>query len=233
MYNDWTQNAPMTGGGGVNWGGVAGGIASGLGGLIGGNMMGNAYDSYGNQVNQGMDKQNQLYDQGLGYYQPYYDQGTNAFNKYGQAIDRMSNPSQYVSDIYNGYSQSPMAAFQMQEGMRAGNNAAAASGQLGSPAEQMAMQRYAQGVSSQDMQRWYDNVNGANNTYLGGLGNQASTGFGAAERMAGNRQGLADNLAELLQNLGMSQTNASASRSGGIGDLIGGALGVAGGFGLF
>lgn len=227
MYRDYSQNAPMTGGNGnsgsgFDWQSALPGFMGGAGGLLGGLFGKHGADQYGNQIQNAQNESKDLYNQGLQYYQPYYDQGTDAFGKYGQAVDRMSDPTQFVNGIMDQYQESPGAQFQQQQGLMQANNASAASGSLGSPQEQIALQKYGQGVSNQDMQQYMQNALGVNSQYLSGLGNQSQMGFGAAQSMNQNRQGLADNLAELLQNLGLSQAQGSQAMGGGLGGLLGG-----------
>lgn len=222
-----SSGSPNNNGSGNSWGNIFGQGLSGLAGYLGGQSNANGYDNMSNQIQNAQNQQNQLYDQGLGYYKPYYDQGTSAFNQYGSAINQMSDPSGYVNDLMSKYQSSPNAQFQIQEGTRAANNASAASGQLGSAAEQMGLQRYAQGVSSADQQQYLNNAMGVQNQYLQGLQNQSNMGYNAGQGMANNRQGLADNLATLLQNLGLSQANSGAASGGGLGDLLGAGASIA------
>lgn len=228
MYNDWTQNAPMTGAGGngYDWRKMTSGALGGIGGLIGGMMSGNGYDQMGNYIGQGRDAIQKNFDQGLGYLDPYNQAGMAAMGQYGQALGRMGNSTGFLNNIMNQYQTSPQAAYQSREMQRASNNAAAAGGQLGSPAEQMAMSRYQQGITSNDQQNWINNNLGINNQYLSGLQGLTGMGFNAAGQMNQNRMGLGENINNSYMNQGLAGMNGAAARGSGIGDLVGGIAGM-------
>ena len=230
VYDEFNAGgSPSDGGSGFNWNNLGGGLLSGIGGLVSGIFGQNSYGDESGQI-QNAEKQDQQYaDQGLGYLQPYNQAGQQAMGNYQSRLDQMSNPTGFTNQIMNSYQTSPMAQYQMQTGQRASDNASAASGNLGTPAQQMSLDRYMQGVTSQDQQRYMGNVMGVNNNYLSGENNLMQTGYGAAGQMNQNRMQLGANLSYLLQSLGMSQGNGNNALGGGIGDLIGG---IASGFGF-
>lgn len=200
---------------------LSGGL-SGIAGMAGGMMSGNGFDQMSNYIGQGKDAVQNNFDQGSQYLQPYNQAGMNAMGQYSQALNGMSNPVGYMNNIMSQYQQSPQAQFETQEMQRASNNSAAAGGQLGSPAQQMAVSRYQNQISNADQQRFFNNAQGINNQYLGGLQGLTGQGFNAAGQMNQNRMGLGDDLATLLQNMGLSQGMSDKSVGGGIGNLIGG-----------
>lgn len=195
-----------------------------FGGFIGNLISGGGSSGYGdmsNQIQQGINALNQQYGSGQQVLQPWEQQGLNAFGQYGSAINGMSNPSQFYSNIMNQYQMSPAAQFQEQQGQQAMNQASAASGTLGSGGAQKALDQYSQGVASQDQNQYFGNVMGINNQYLGGLQNQYGTGFGAANALNENYMGLGNQLAAMYGNLGESQLGGQSSMYGGLQNLIG------------
>lgn len=202
-----------------------------FGGFIGNLISGggsSGYGAMGNEIQQGINSLNQQYGYGQKVLQPWEQQGLNAFGQYGSAINSMANPSQFYSNIMNQYQMSPAAQFQEQQGQQAMNQAAAASGTLGSGGAQKALDQYSQGVAAQDQNQYFGNVMGINNQYLGGLQNQYGTGFGAANALNENYMNLGNNLAQMYGNLGQAQYGADQSMYGGLQGL----LGAAGGTGL-
>ena len=103
----------------------------------------------------------------------------------------MADPGAWVNKAMAGYQQSPWAKFQMQQGEQAAQQGAVAGGPAGG-AEQKALERYGQGVSSKDQQQYYNNMMGAYQDYLGGEKGLAGQGLQAqgeyAPGMAGQWQ---------------------------------------------
>ena len=79
-----------------------------------------------------------------------------------------------------GYQESPYARFQKQQGERAGQNAASASGLVGSTPFAQANQDYAQNITSQDQNTWLQNVLGINKQYGEGQNNLTQGGQNSA-----------------------------------------------------
>lgn len=124
------------------------------------------------------------YQEGQGYLNPWAQFGQNAMGKYENALGKMSDSQGYINGIMNGYQQSPWAKFQMEQGMKGMNNAASASGMVGSGAQMKAAADFSQGLSSRDMQQWFQNNFGVDQQYLGGLNNQLGYGANAANMQA-------------------------------------------------
>src|ERR1700761_7078652 len=100
-------------------------IGSGIYSLTEGNPA-NAAQPYFNQINSELP----------GYYQPYTQGGQWAGQKLqDQFGNLLKNPGQFVNSVGSNYQQSPGFQFQVGQATNAANNAAAAGGMAGSPAE--------------------------------------------------------------------------------------------------
>lgn len=120
---------------------------------------------------------------------PYTHAGSQAIQQYLQSIMGMKDPSAWMKNIMGGYSQSPSAQLQQQQAIKAANQAGAASGMLGSGAEQSQIAQQAQGISQADQQRYLQNIMGVQGQYLGGLGSISGMGEqGATAQMQAQMQ---------------------------------------------
>lgn len=107
---------------------------------------------------------------------PYTGAGSQAIQQYLQSIMGMKDPAAWMKNIMGGYSQSPSAQLQQEAAIRSANQAGAASGMLGSGAEQSQIARQAQGISQEDQQRYLQNIMGVQGQFLGGLGGISQMG---------------------------------------------------------
>lgn len=133
--------------------------------------------------------------QGQSLFNPWINQATGpngSMNAYNQALNPMSNPQQFIQKMMQGYQQSPAAQYAQQQGIKGANAAGAASGMLGSGAEQTELQRQGQQITQQDQQNYLNNMMDTYGQYLGGLSNENQQGLGAST-----------NLASILSSLGM------------------------------
>lgn len=191
------------------------GLGSGAASLIGG-LFGNSGDPYkqaGNAYQQWAQK-------GAAAQNPFWQAGANAIPDYQKWLQSQSDPSQFINNMMNNYQQSPWAKYSQQQGMRAGENAASASGMMGSTPFVQAMQQNAQNISSGDMQNWLQNVLGINTQY----------GQGEQNLMQGG-QGAANALSQMYGNMGDYMGGAAYGQSAGgqndMWDKIGGLASIA------
>lgn len=198
--------------------GLAGGGA--LGGWIASLFGHDPFASSG----QYMDKMPGLYQQSFG---PYMQEGQQDLPYLRNQYQRMlEDPSGFLSKIGEGYKASPGYQYQVNEATRQANQAAAAGGMLGSPAEQAALAKRVSGIASQD---YGDYLNRALGIYGGGLqGVQGleNQGFKGAQDYARN---LSDYLQSRAQLAG-AQTGYQNQQMQGAGSMLGGLAGLIGSF---
>lgn len=153
-------------------------FGSGLGGFLGG-MFGNSgepYEAASGELKNYLNK-------AAGYQNPFFNAGAGAIPDYQKWLQGMSNPSGFINGLMGQYQESPWAKYQQQQSMRAGTNAASASGLTGSTPFAQQLQQNAQNISSQDMNQWLQNVLGINTQYGQGVGNLMTGGQNAANAM--------------------------------------------------
>jgi hypothetical protein len=193
----------------------AGGFGGDIGSIFQG-IFGNSGKPY--------DKESEAYDrynqQGINYLNPYNQAGQRGMGSYEEMLAKMKDPQAFVNNILKGYTQSPWAATQNKYGQEAIQNAASASGLIGSSPLVKAGADYANELTSKDMQQYLSNVLGVNTSALSGYSDLSHIGLGAASQMAQMMQQAAEAQA---QNAYGSQAGRNYDRNsmwGGIGDII-------------
>ncbi len=167
-----------------------------------------ARDEYKKYMNKGLDE-----------YAPYANAGRNALGNYQNFLNPMQDPNKYFNDIMSKYQESPYAHFQQNEAMNAGNNAASASGMLGSTAHSNANMAMSRNLSSQDMQQYLQNILGIGNTYMGGQQNLMNQGFNAAGARANMYQGGAQYMGDTKGSAAAANQKSLIEGLSGIGDM--------------
>jgi hypothetical protein len=144
----------------------------------------------------------------------------------GQYGNLINDPTALMSQIGGKFQASPGYQYQVDQATRAANQAAAAGGMLGSPAEQAGLQKNVMGLANQDYYNFMDRGMKDYSMGLSGLGDINQLGYNASS-------GLANNLAQALMsqaNLAYAgQQNKNQNRAGmwsGLGGLFGGMLGA-------
>jgi hypothetical protein len=181
------------------------GIANSLG------LFGGGQDPYKDASNQ----YKKYADQAASYQQPFYNAGTAAIPQYQSWLSSMSDPSAYINNLMGGYSQSPWSQYEQQQAMNAANNMGSASGLTGSTPLQLQAQQNASNISSQDMQKWLNNVLGINQMY--GQGQQYLIGSGQQ-----SANSLSKIYEELARQMGMSAYGQAAFQNQNASNMIGG-----------
>lgn len=122
---------------------------------------------------------------------PFYQAGTNAIPNFQNWLSGMQNPSEFINHLMSQYQQSPWAKYQQDQAMRAGTNAASASGLIGSTPFAQQLQQNASNISSQDQNQWLQNVLGINTQYGAGQQNLMTQGANSANALSNlfSRQG--------------------------------------------
>lgn len=148
---------------------------------------------------------------------PFLQAGQGALPQYQQFLQSMQNPSDFINHLMGQYQQSPFAQYEQNQAIRGGQNAASASGLIGSTPFAQQLQQNASNISSQDMQNWLQNVLGINTQYGQGL----SGLIGGGQQAANSLSGLYSGQAEGAGNLAYGQR---AGQNQNTGNIIGGLL---------
>lgn len=198
--------------------GGIGSILGGLGGLFGKKK--NPADDANRYLSQIPGKMNP-------YYQPYINAGRGALDtlrsEYGNLLN---NPSGVYGKLAQDYEPSKGYQFLLQQALNAGDNASARGGMLGTPQHQQEAMQTAQGLASQDFEKYLHNIMGLYQGGLGGMQGLEQQGYGASTDY-GNMLGSV--LGQQAQNAyagraGMNQANSQnwSNIFGGLGSIFGG-----------
>ncbi len=197
--------------------GAGQGSVNGLGALLS-SLFGNSSAPYQAGMNQMQGGMNQMQQ----WEQPWMQNGQQAMGNYNNMLGSMSNPSQFINNLMQNYQQSPNATYQMAQGQRANNNAAAASGMLGSTPFQQQSQQTAQGISSADMNQWLQNALGVNSQALQGYGNEMQMGQNATNSLLNQYGQYNTNMGQLAYGQANAQNqNMGQGIMGGLNFLFG------------
>ena len=205
------------GNGNFNWGGAGNALGGILGGLFGPDQ-GAPYQAAMNQYTQAANQANQGQ-------QPFWQAGTSAIPQYQNWLNSQQNAPGYINSIMGQYQESPYAKYLQQEAMRAGTNAASASGLTGSTPFAQQMAQTSAGISSGDLNNWLSQVLGINRQYGQGVGQEIGWGQNAANQMSNTYNQMGKEMGDAAYGQSQAQNNQQAGMWGGIGSLAGDVLG--------
>jgi len=115
-------------------------------------------------------------------YQPYAQAGQQAMDTTQPQYQRMAkDPQSMINEILAGYEQSPGAKYQQDRLGQGMANTAAAGGYRGTGYDQAQQGELMQGLMSQDMQQWLQNVTGMQGRGMQGLEQATGRGYNAME----------------------------------------------------
>ena len=189
-----------------------GGLGSLFGGLFGNS--GKPYDDAAKQYQEWMNR-------AQGAQQPYADAGKGAIGDYQSWLQGQKDPSGFINNLMGQYKESPYAQNLQQQSMNAGQNAASASGLMGSTPLVQQMQQNAGNIASQDQNQWLQNVLGINTQYGQGQNNLMQGGQNAANQLSNMYNQMGNSMGENAYNKGASKQNDFWNQMGGIGSIIG------------
>lgn len=189
-------------------------FTSGIGSLFGG-LFGHSDKPYKDAEEQ----YNKYYNNAVQNQQPYQDAGTGAIPKYQDWLDAQKDPAKFINDQMGKYNESDYAHNLQQSSLNAGQNAASASGLMGSTPMMQQLQQNAGQITSADQNQWLQHVLGINSHYGAGQKGLIDTGKGAA-----------NSLSDLNNTMGGRMGDAEYGRSAGKQNdwfnKIGGAIGT-------
>lgn len=188
------------------------------GGMIGAGLLGNAFSNK-NPAKGAMKYLNQVPGVAQSYYDPYINAGKNALPTLQQQLQSLiSNPTALMKMIGSQYQQSPGYQFEVDQATKAANQAAAAGGMAGSPAEQQALAEVIQGISSRDYNNFLNQGIGLYNQGLAGEEGINEMGYKATNNLV---QQIIDSILSKAKLSYAGQVNKNESSGGIFGPLLG------------
>lgn len=194
------------------------GALSGAGGLFGG-LFGNS----GTPYDKAMDQYKEWGEKARQTQQPFLDAGHGAIGDYQEWLQGQKDPSGFINNLMGQYQESAYSQYLQRQSLRAGQNAASASGLSGSTPLFQQMQQNSGNIASQDMNQWLQNVLGINTQYGQGQNNLMTGGQNAANSLTNMYGDMGKSMAEQAYNKEQSKQN-------GFWNTIGGGLGLIGSF---
>jgi len=190
----------------------------GFGGLLGG-LFSDSAKPYNTAINQYQKYANQA----QSTQQPYLEAGQQAIPAYQQWLQGQQNPSEFMNNLMGQYQESPYAQYLQKQSLRAGQNAASASGLSGSTPLMQQLQQNSGNIASGDLNGWLQNVLGINTQY----------GQGQQNLMQGGQQA-ANSLSNIYGNLGNfmaeQQMNKETAHKNDFWNMLGSGIGLLGAF---
>jgi hypothetical protein len=205
---------PLLGGG--KGSDITSGILGALGSYLSGQKIAGGYGDYEDQMRQIIESLTKAQGQGLGFLQPFQSAGATAVPQVQKMLSLLQNPLMARQFLMRGFSQSPEAKAQLEEGTRASNAAAAAGGTLGSGAQRAALQQFGQEVQSRDVDKYLGQQQDLFGKALSGEQGQEQLGLSAGSSMANFLAQLQQALAGARSGLGIGEIGEATAGAGGL-----------------
>ncbi len=168
-----------------------------------------------------MEQYQQYANQGQQTQQPFLNAGQGAIGDYQKWLQGQQNPGDYINNLMGQYQESPYAHYLQQQAQNSGQNAASASGLMGSTPFLQQSQQNAANISSQDMNQWLQNVLGINTQYGQGQQNLMTGGQGAANSLTDMYNKVGQQMGDAAYGKEAGKQNNFNNILGGIGSTIG------------
>lgn len=207
--------------------GLFSGIGHAIGGLFGGGQS-NGYNDWRNYMAKGEQELRLAAQKANQLLEPFRQSGQAQLPNYRNYLNTLGQQLKNNTWL-SGYEKSPYAAFQQQEALKAANQAAAASGLLGSGANQEYNMKLAQQIGSADEANYFNQLSEEKNRYQNALAQLIGMGNNAAVQQGNWGMQAAGGIANNLQNQGAAKANEDMAQSSAINQLIGGLGGLFGG----
>lgn len=167
-------------------------LAGSLAGIAGG-----AFGNSGEPYERAEKELGDFYNRARNVQNPFLQMGTGAIPQYQDWLKGQQNPSDFINNLMGKYQQSPWAKYQTDQAMRAAQNMGSASGLSGSTPLLQFAQQQAAGISSEDMQKWLQNVLGINTQYGQGLQTELTGGQNAANALTDINKTFGEDIAKM------------------------------------
>ncbi len=195
---------PFGGNGGNQF---AGGLSQLLSGIFGGT---------GKAQQKAFDEYNKYQQQAIQQQQPYAQAGQQGMKHYQSMLGNMEDPGKFLNNLTGQYQESPYQKYLQQNALNASNNAASASGLMGSSPLAQFNGQQAGNIANSGLQDWLKQALGINTEALGGYGHMMDTGANAANNMSGLYSQLGNAAGGNAYNQQMGGQNQWANALGGL-----------------
>jgi hypothetical protein len=157
------------------------------------------------------DLQREMFERNVELNAPFREAGVNALNKLVPMTD-------YQNFGMNEFQQDPGYAFRMSEGMKGLERSAAARGGLLSGATLQGIQRFGQGLASQEYQNAFNRYGIERERRMAPLQSLAGVGQTTSQQLGAAGTGLANTLGNIGMNQANVEGNARMARASAYGD---------------
>lgn len=171
------------------------------------------YNDIAQGTQEAQDQMRKYYEQGRSDLAPWRTAGENAIPQFQSDLDTINNMGH--GNWMNDYRESPQARYQTEHAMTSMNNAAAATGLLGSGGNQQENANIANDIASKDQQQFFNNEMDIRQSHMGGLNNLMGYGSGAAGQSATQSQNFAEQLAGLIKAQAQAQASSGVANTTG------------------
>lgn len=221
MANGWQDAAQNSfGGGSGNW------YDPMMGGATLGSMFGGLFGGGKNPYQAGQGYLSQIPGMLGPMFNPYISRGQADLGRVNRQYGALTqDPGGFINRMGSGFQASPGYQYNVDQAMKAANQAAAAGGMLGSPAEQEGIANTVHGLANQDYQQYLGNVLGAYNTGLSGQQHLADQGLTAGQEYGSDLSNVAMSQAMLAELAQQYQNQQKQQQDSGLGGIFGSALG--------
>jgi hypothetical protein len=155
------------------------------------------------------------------YYDPYIQAGTRALGSAENQYNRLTtDPTQLMSQFGSQYTSSPGYQWQVGEATKAANQAAAARGMAGRPAEQAELAQYISGIAGRDYQDFLGQALGLYGRGLSGYENLYGTGARMGDSLATSLANVLASQADLAQKQAEAENENNSGLFGGLASIF-------------
>lgn len=184
--------------------------------LTGAQQTQNAINAQTSSVAAANQTQANIFNTETGIESPYLQAGSNGLSQLQLALPGLTKPFS-MSDFQNN----PGYQFQMQQGLQALNQSAAAKGELGSGGTMKAIEQYGQGLAGTQYQQAFNNYMAQNQQSYGMLSGLANYGQVGAGQLTGAAQNYGNQVSGNQVGLGNSIAAANIGQANRTSGLIG------------
>lgn len=199
--------------------------------LIGGKMSSDAASDAASQANaqnqRGLDLQREMLDEQRRLSEPYRQAGLTGQNRLMELLGLGDNTGrarfgQYARDFgMQDFQQDPGYTFRLKEGLDQIGSQARAQGGAGGGRTMMGIQKYAQGLASQEYGNAFNRYQTNRQNQLAPLGSLMSSGQAAAVGQAAQAGQYGANASNMLSQMGVNTGGATLAGSSAYGKAIG------------